>query len=108
MTAALGTETCEDGRVECAAAEVNQFNIATFGDQNVLMREIQMNNVVAVTVVQRADDLATKFASLLFSQPSPADDVVKQLTAITVPKKKEPVIVVASKVPQVAYVRMIH
>jgi len=38
MTAALGAEICEGGRVHCAAAEVNQLNIAISGDQNILGR----------------------------------------------------------------------
>jgi len=67
-----------------------------------------VDDVVAVTVVQRTDDLATEFAHLLLLQPAAADDVVKQLCAITVSEKEEPVIAGAGNVSQVGYVRMIH
>ena len=72
------------GREQIAEAEVNDLDITSFADQNVLDFEIAMHNAVAMTVIQGTGDLAGEFARLFLFELSVRNDVVEHLTTIDV------------------------
>ena len=53
------------GREEVAETKVDDFDITRLADQDVLDFQITVNDAVAMTVIQSAGDLASKFAGLL-------------------------------------------
>ncbi len=93
---------------EVAEAKVNDFNITSLADENVLNLQVTVNDAVAVTVVERAGDLATELAGLLLLELAMGDDVVEHLASVDKLKKHVPVVVCTDDIAQAANVGVVE
>ena len=64
------------GREQVAQAKINDFDVASLADEDVLNFQVPVNDAVTVTVVQGAGDLTSKLASLFLLEATVRDDVV--------------------------------
>ena len=78
-------------RKEVAQAEVDNLDVASLADQNVLYLQIPMHNAVAVAVVDSACYLPRELAGLLLLELAVRDDVVEHLAAVDVFEEHVPV-----------------
>ena len=94
-------------REEVAQAEIDDLDVASFANQNVLNLEVPVHDAVSVAIVQGAGYLSTKFSSLLFLQFAMRNDVVQHLAAIDKFEEHVPVIVGPDNISQPANMRMV-
>lgn len=95
-------------REKIAQPEVNDFDVSSFADKNVLNLQVPMHDTISVTVVQRARNLAAEFAGLFLFQFPVRDDVVEHLTTIDILEEHIPMIVRPLDIPHRADVGMIQ
>jgi hypothetical protein len=69
-------------REQIAEAKIDDFDVASLADEDVLNLEVTVDNAIAVTVVQRTGNLSGKFAGLLLLETAVRDDVVKHLATV--------------------------
>ncbi|KAH0207727.1 protein kinase, partial [Aureobasidium melanogenum] len=90
-----------------AQTEVDDFDVASFANQNVLDLQIAMHNAVAMTVIERACNLTTEFTRLLLLEATMRNNVVKHLTTIDIFKQHVPVVVGTDDIAHTADIRMV-
>lgn len=67
-----------------------------------------MNNAVAMTVIQRAGDLSSELASLLFFEFAMRNNIVEHLATVDVFEQHVPMVGGAHDVAHATDVRMVH
>ena len=79
----VGTTTARLQKVsvrhDVTEAKVGNFDVVVLVQEQILWLEITMDNLVAMTVLYRADDLLEHLPGFLLVQTTMLDDVVKQL-----------------------------
>lgn len=93
---------------QVAQAKVNNLNIASLADENVLNLQVAVDDAVAVTVVESAGNLSTELAGLLLLKLAVGDDVVEHLAAIDKLEEHIPVVVCANYITQAANVGVVE
>ena len=88
------------GGKEVAEAEVDDLDVASLADQDVLYLQVPMHNAVAMAVVDGACYLPGKLAGLLLLELAVRDDIIQHLATIDIFKEHIPVPSCAQVVPQ--------
>ena len=70
--------------VQVGKAKVDDLDVPSLGDEDVLDLEVAMYDVVLVTILERAPDLASKLPCDSFPQATVADDIVQHLSAVDI------------------------
>lgn len=83
------------GREQIAEAKIDNLNVASLADEDVLDLEVSMDDAVSVAVVERAGNLAGELAGLLLLETAVRDDIVEHLASIDKLKQHVPVVVCA-------------
>lgn len=96
------------GRKEVAQAEINNFDVAVFANENIFDFEVPMNDAISVTVIQGARNLATEFASLLLLKLAVGYNIVEHLAAVDVLEQHIPVIIRSNDIAHAADMRMVE
>ncbi len=91
---------------EIAQSKINDFDIPSLTDQNILYLQISVHDTVPMAVIQSTCDLSTELPGLLFFQSAMRDDVVQHLTSINILEKHIPVIICSNNVPHGTYIWM--
>jgi hypothetical protein len=95
-------------REEVAQPEIDDLDVASLADENILNLQIPMHDTISVTVIQRAGDLASKLPGLLLLQPAMGDDVIEHLAAIDIFEEHIPMIIRSLHIAHAANERMIE
>lgn len=77
---------------QVAETEINDFDVTSLADKDVLDLQIAMYDAVAVAVVQCAGNLPCELARLFFLQLAVGDDVIQHLTAVDIFEQHIPVV----------------
>ena len=72
------------GSKQVAQTEINDFNITSLADEDVLDLEIAVDDAIAMAVVESTGDLAAELASLLLLKFAVGDDVVEHLATVDI------------------------
>jgi hypothetical protein len=80
------------GGKKIAEAKVDDLDVSSLANQDVLDLEISVDDAVSMAVIEGTGDLSAELPSLLLLQPSMRDDVVKHLSTIDVFKEHVPVV----------------
>jgi hypothetical protein len=89
-------------------AKVDDFDVTSLADENVLNLQVTVHNAVAMAVVQGAGDLSAKLARLLLLELSVGNDVIEHLTAVDKLEEHVPVVVGSDDISQAADVGMVE
>jgi hypothetical protein len=81
------------GREEVAQAKIDDLDVASLANQNVLNLQVAMDDAVTMAVVECTGNLAGEFASLFFLETTVRDDVVEHLTTVYKLEQHVPVVV---------------
>lgn len=95
-------------REEVAKPKINNFNVPSLADKNVLDLEVTVDDAVSVAVVERAGDLAGELAGLLLLEAAMRDDVVEHLASIDKLEQHVPVVVCAHNISHAADVGVVE
>lgn len=107
QTAAEGLE-CAARSEEIAQAKVDDLDVASFADEDILNLEVPVDDAVPVAVIQSTSDLPTELPGLLLLELPVGYDVVEHLAAVDILEKHVPVVVRPDDVAQATYVRVIE
>lgn len=94
-------------REKIAQAEIDNLDVASLANENVLNLQIPMNNRISVAIVERRGDLSPEFACLFFLEAPVIDDVVQHLASVDILEHHVPVVVGLDVVAHAADVRMV-
>lgn len=89
-------------RKQVAETEINDFDVASFTNEDVFDFQIAMDDAVSVTVVQSTGNLTTKLAGLLLLELAMRNNVVEHLAAVDILKEHIPMIVCANHISHAA------
>lgn len=95
-------------REEVAEAKVDDLDIASFADENILDLEVSVDNAVLVAVVEGTRNLAAEFPSLFLLKFSMGNDVIKHLSSIHIFKEHIPMVVCSNHITQATNIRMVE
>lgn len=107
QTAAEGPQVIAR-RKEIAEPKIDDLDVSSFADQDILDFEVPMHDAVPVTVIQGTGDLTSKFPGLLLLELAVRDDVVQHLASVDVFKQHIPVIGRADDIPHAADIRVVE
>lgn len=91
-----------------AETEIDNLDVASLADQDVLDLQVAMDNAVAVAIVDGAGYLAGELASLLLLELTVGNDVVQHLAAINVFEKHVPMPPCSQVIAEPANVLMVQ
>ena len=95
-------------RKEIAEPKVDDLDITSLADQDILDLQITMYHRISVTVIQSTGDLATEFPCLFFLEPTMSNNIVEHLPTVDILEEHVPVIVGLLHIDHLANIRMVE
>ena len=96
------------GRKKIAQTKIDDLNVASLADKDVLDLQIMMNDAVPMAVVQRTGDLTGELAGLFLLETSVRDDVVEHLSSVYEFEEHVPMVICAHDIPHATNVGVVE